>query len=151
MRILLSIAVPHGHIFVATSSFSRLLVYLFLLSGRSRSPTRNHSFSFSSSLLGRGDTFSPQYLSSIPRVSPSASPLSLYFLALSFPFFYSFFYFCLVPAKLLCRQYLFLVSPYILPYFLDYVIQSYSSSPFRYFLQYSNINYGWQVGGGGGQ
>ena len=43
--VLPSIVVPHGHIFVATSSSSRLLLYLFLLSGRSRPPTRNRSFS----------------------------------------------------------------------------------------------------------
>ena len=58
-----------------------------------------------------------------------------YFLALAFPF-YAFCYFCLVPAKLLYGQYLFLVS-LILPYFLDHVIPSYSSSPFSYFLPYS--------------
>ena len=36
----------HGHICVYISSPPRLLVHLFLLFGRSRSPTRNRSFSF---------------------------------------------------------------------------------------------------------
>ena len=40
-----SIALPHGYICVSTSSSSRLLVNLFLLSGRVRSPKQNHSFS----------------------------------------------------------------------------------------------------------
>ena len=42
MRVLLCIVVQHGHIFIATPSSSGRLVYLvnlFLLSGRSRSPT----------------------------------------------------------------------------------------------------------------
>ena len=64
---------PHGHIFVVASSSSRLLVYLFLLSGRSRSPTQNHSSAFSPSPLGPADTFSFQNLPSTPRISPSAS------------------------------------------------------------------------------
>ena len=42
---------PQGHIICASSSSSRLLVYLFVLSGRSRSPARNrspgHEFTFS--------------------------------------------------------------------------------------------------------
>ena len=37
---------PHGNKFLTTSSSSRLLVYLFLRSGRSRSPTRYRSFRF---------------------------------------------------------------------------------------------------------
>ena len=85
MWVLLSIVVPHGHICVATSS-SRLLEYLFLLSGRSRSPTRNRSFAFSRSALGCADTFPYQHIPSTRRVSLSASPLSPYFLALAFPF-----------------------------------------------------------------
>ena len=40
-----SVALPQGRI-CASSSSSRLLVYLFLISGRSRSPTPNPSFSF---------------------------------------------------------------------------------------------------------
>ena len=44
MRVLLSFALPHGHICASTSS-SRLLVYLFFLPGRSRSPTRKRSWS----------------------------------------------------------------------------------------------------------
>ena len=87
MGVILSVVLQHGHIFVATSSFSPTLVYIFLLSGRSRSPTRKRSFSFfSRSPLGREDTFPFQYVPSTPRVSPSAFPLSPYFLALAFPF-----------------------------------------------------------------
>ena len=40
-----STALPQGHICASSSSSPRLLVYLFLLSGRSRSPTRNRGFS----------------------------------------------------------------------------------------------------------
>ena len=40
--------------------------------------------------------------------------------------------------------YLFLVSSCFLPYFLDYAISSYSSSPFRYLFPYSPISYGWE-------
>ena len=40
--------------------------------------------------------------------------------------------------------YLFLVSSYFLPYFLDYILPPYCSSPFRYFLPYSPTSYGWQ-------
>ena len=65
-----SIIVPrHGHILVATSS-SRLLVYHFLLSGRSRSPTRNRSFSFFAQFIGPCryvlipiSSFNPPYIS----------------------------------------------------------------------------------------
>ena len=34
--------------------------------------------------------------------------------------------------------------PKILPYLLDYVILSYSSSPYCFFFPYSPINYAWQ-------
>ena len=134
---------PHGRICASMSASSRLLVYIFFFSGRSRSPARNRSFSFSRSPLCRANAFSFQYLSSIPRVSLSASPLLPYFLALTVPFLLFFIYFCLVPAKRLYRQYIFLVSS-LLPYFLDYVVPSYSSSSFCYFLSYSPISYGWQ-------
>ena len=78
---------PHGHIFVATSSSRLLLVYLFPLSGRSGSPTRNRSVSaFSRSPLGRACTFSFQYLPSTPCMSLRVASLSPYFLALVFPF-----------------------------------------------------------------
>ena len=101
-----------GTSFVAASSSRRLLVYIFLISGGSRSPTRNRSFSFLRGPLGRAGTYNP----STPRISLSASPLLSYFLALAFPFLQnSLFCFCLVPAKLLYRQYLFLVSPLIKP------------------------------------
>ena len=40
------------HIWVATSPSSRLLVNLFLLSGRSRSPTRSRTFSFFAYSIG---------------------------------------------------------------------------------------------------
>ena len=42
---------PHGQTFVATSSSARLLAYLFLLSGRSRSPGGHRSFGFFRLLL----------------------------------------------------------------------------------------------------
>ena len=51
-----SIALPIGHI--CASSSSRLLVYLFLLSRRSRPPTRSRKFSVSRSSFGRANTFS---------------------------------------------------------------------------------------------
>ena len=60
---------------------------------------------------GRADTFSFQHLPSTPGIPLSASPFSPYFLALAFPFFYSFFWLCLVPAKLLYRQCLFFPPP----------------------------------------
>ena len=46
-----STALPQGPICTSSSSFSRLLAYLFL-SGRSRSPARNRSFSFFAYSIG---------------------------------------------------------------------------------------------------
>ena len=54
-----------------------------------------------------------------------------------------FFFFCLVPCKLPGGHHLFLVPPYIPPYFLIHAILPYSSSPFCYSLPYSSINCGW--------
>ena len=98
---------------------------------------------FSRSPLGRADTFLFQFLLSTPRISLSDSPLSLFFLVLAFPFYYLF-YICLVPAKLRYRQYQvpLLGSPLHPSIFLDYVIPSYSSSPYCHFLSYSIINNG---------
>ena len=144
MRVVLSIASPQGHICVPSSSSSRLLVYLLLLPGRSRSPARNRGFSGSRSPLVRANTFSFLYVLLTPRKSLTVPPLSPCILALVYRLFYPFFFFCLAPLKLLYGQYLFLVSSYILPYFLDYAIPPYSSSPFRCFLPYSPISYSWQ-------
>ena len=87
----LSIVVPHGHILVATSSSSQLLVYLFLLSGGSRPLHEIAVSAVSRSPLCRADRYvSFQYLPSTPRSSLSACSISHLFLALAFPFFYFF-------------------------------------------------------------
>ena len=83
---LYSIDLPQGHI-CAISSSSRLLAYLFLLSGRSRSPTRNRSFSVLRCSLGGANTFSFQILLLTSRKYLSVPPLSPCFLALAFPLF----------------------------------------------------------------
>ena len=75
-----------AHICAPTSSSSRLLeLYLFLLSGRSRSPTRNRVSALSRNLLGGA-----KIRFYIPISSLSAPllylPLSPYFSALAFPF-----------------------------------------------------------------
>ena len=80
----------HGHMCASTSSSSRLLVYLFLLSGRSRSLHEIAVSAFPRSPLGRADTFSFQYLPQTPCISPSVSPFSPYLLALAVPFLLSF-------------------------------------------------------------
>ena len=67
--------------------------------------------------LGRPNTFSFLSLRSIPRVSLSVSQIPPYFLEPVFPFFPL----CLVPPKPSGGHLLFLVSPYILPCFLDYL------------------------------
>ena len=107
-----SIVVPHGHIFVATSPSSRLLVYPFLLSGRSRCPTRNRSFNFSCSRLGRADTFSFQYLPSTPRISLKCFSFTLFLSVCLSRFSTLSFTFVLYPPNFSVGQYLFLVSPY---------------------------------------
>ena len=61
--VLLSVVVPHGHIFAATSSPSRLLAYLFLLSGRSRPSTRIAVSAFSE---GGGGVYSALAVQSTP-------------------------------------------------------------------------------------
>ena len=71
-----------------------LLVDL-LLSGRSMSPTRNDG-----SPLGRSDRFSLKNNPSTPRISPSLSPLSHFFLSLAFAFLQFFVNFCLYPPKI---------------------------------------------------
>ena len=58
-----------------------------------------------------------------------------------YPSFCPFFYFCLVPPKLLQGHHLFLVSSCILPYFLNYAILPCSSSPFCCYAPYSTIRY----------
>ena len=55
--VLLSIVAPHVHIFIATSSSSRLLVHIsFLILVGPGPPDRKRSFSFSRSALGRANT-----------------------------------------------------------------------------------------------
>ena len=134
MWVLLSVHLPKGHICESTLSSSRLLVYLFLLAGRSRSPTRNRSFSVFAKSYGSCkcvsipiSSLSPPYLSK--RFSAIASSLAL----ASIPCFYPFFEGCLVPSKLLYGQHSVLVSSRTLPYLLDYAIPPYSSSPFATF------------------
>ena len=81
----------YGHINASTSS-SWLPVYLFLLSGRSRSPTRNRSFSvFAKSNRPCKYVFIPIPWLNRPYTSlSSVSPISPFFLALVFPSFYPF-------------------------------------------------------------
>ena len=68
--------------------------------------------SFSCIPSGRADTFSLQYLPSTPRISLRCFSSSILFLSASLSLSSMIFvYFCLVPAKLLYRQYLFLVFP----------------------------------------
>ena len=145
-----SIVVPHGH--TASTSSSLLLVNILFLVG----PGPLHEIAvsaFSRSPLGRADTFSFQYLPSTPRISLTASPLSPYFLALAFPFLLLF----LLLLSCTGQTSLKTVPPLGLPLnpsifqilwttlshhiparpFMDYVIPSYSSSTFCYFLPYS--------------
>ena len=110
------IVVPHGNICVATFSFSRLLLHLFLLPGRSRSPTRNRSFSFlyviywAVQIRFHSNVFlQPHvYISSVSSLSP-------HFLALTFPFLLPAgiisFTSVLYPPNFSIGQYLSLVSP----------------------------------------
>ena len=88
---------------------------------------------FSRSILGGGNMYLSLSLLLTPRISPSVPPISPCFLALAFPFFLSFSYFCLVPPKLLYGRHLFMASSYILPYLLDHAIPPYSSSLCSYF------------------
>ena len=128
---------PHGHICASNSSSCRLLVYLFLFSGRSRSLTRKRSFNvFAKSIDPCKYVFIIPILPSIPRMSLRVLPIPPCFLALVFLFFLSFLlqYFCLEPLKLPGGHHLFLVSPYIMSNFLNYAIPPYSSSLFCCFL-----------------
>ena len=77
------IALPQGHI--CASSSARLLVYLLLLSGRSRSPTRNRTSAFSRSPLGQATTFSILSILLTPRKSLKCSSSFTVLLGASFP------------------------------------------------------------------
>ena len=129
---------PRGHIFVATSSSSRLLVYLFLLSGKSRPPSRNRSFSFFAQSIGPGRyVFIPISSLNPPYISKRAC-LSPYFSAPAFPFLL---FFSFTPSVL--YQPHFSVdstsswSPLNPSMFSRLRCATYSSSPFCYFLPYS--------------
>ena len=78
---------PHRHISASTSSSSQLLVYLFLLSGRPRSPTRNRSFSIFAKSIGPCKYVFIPIPSLNPLISRSVFPSLPYSLALAFPFF----------------------------------------------------------------
>ena len=93
---------------------------------------------FTRSPLGRANKYSMLSLRLIPRMPIRVSPISRCFSALAFPFFHLY----LTPPKLPRGHHLFLVSSYNLPYFLNYAIPPYSSSPSCYFLPYSSINDG---------
>ena len=99
---------------------------------------------FSRSQLGRVNTFSFRFLLLIPRMSLNVLPLPLSFFTPAFPFFLPF----LLPLSwyppnlsMDSTPYVFLVSSYFLPYFLDYIIPPYSSSPFRYFLHHRGTTF----------
>ena len=144
MWVLLSIALPHVHICASISSSSRLLVNLFLLSGRSRLPTRQRSFRvFAKSIGPCKYVFVPIPSLNAPCISQVFfSDSTLFLSAIAFPFFLPFT--STSALYLPGGHHLFLVPPYILPYFLNLAIPPYSSSPFGYSLPYSSINYGWQ-------
>ena len=112
MWVLLYFVAPHGHIFIATSSSSRLLVYLFLLSGRSKSPTRNRSFSyFVKSIAPCRYVFIPISSLNPPYISKCFS--SFTFFPSASLYLSSIIYFCsvLYPPNFSIGQYLSLVSP----------------------------------------
>ena len=116
---------------------------LFLLSGRSRSPTRNCSFSVFAQSMGPCKYLSFLSLSVTSRTSLNVLPFPPCFLTLAF--FFS------LPFLLLldCTQGSpWTVSlpgfPYFLPYLIVYVVEPCSSSPFGYFLPYSSISTGLQ-------
>ena len=90
--------------------------------------------------MGRANTFSFLFLLLTSRKYLKCSSSFTLFLSagLSLIYILCFTSVCLVPPKLIYEQllYLFLVSSYILPSFLDYAIPPYSSSLFCYFLSY---------------
>ena len=120
---------PQG--LICAFSSSRLPVYLFLLSGRSRSPTLNCS---SLCPLGRTITFPFQTLLFTSRTSPDVIFLSPCFLTLADLFFLSIILLLSCTPQRLHGQCSWFLS-YLLPHFIDYVISPYSSSHFRYVLQ----------------
>ena len=74
----------------------RVLVYLFDVSGKSRSPTRNRVSAFLRSPLRRGCVFIPISSLNPPYIS-KRSPLSTYFLALVSPSFLFFLFLSCTP------------------------------------------------------
>ena len=126
---------------------SRLLVYLFLLSGRSRSPTRIVFSAFlRSPIVGRCKYVFIPMSCLIPPVYTEVFLLFHYiFLSASISLFLSF----LLHLSRTPQTFLWTVSllgaSYIRPYSLDYAIPPYSSSFFGYFLPYGPISFdGWQ-------
>lgn len=113
-----------------TSTFSsaRLVAYLVLLSGRSRSFTRNRNITFFAAFIRSCRyVFVP-----IPSLKPSFER--------SFsPYSYRVPYFCLVPRVCIHGQYPALGSSFPLPYRLDFSFPSCSRLPL-YFLPYSPVN-----------
>ena len=144
--VLISIALPHGHICASTSFSSRLLVYLFLLSGRLRSSTWNRSSAFSGSRAGRANMFSCLSISlGPPGVSLCVSPLLPYFLAQPFPSLCDFFpLLSCTPQKFSMDCIYSWFPPIAFHTMLTTLSHLIPARPFCYCLPYSSISYGWQ-------
>ena len=99
---------------------------------------------FSRSPLGREHTSSFLFLQLTPRKSLECSSSFTLLHSASLSLISIFSFLSCTPQTSLWTVYIFLVSSNILPYFLDYAIPPYSSSPFCYLLPYSPISYGWQ-------
>ena len=146
MRVLLSIALPHGHICASISSCSRLLlVYLVPLSS-----FRQVQVTYTKAQFRRFREvhwpvkirfFSFLFLPSIPCISPSAFLIPPCFVALAFPFFLSLLLLLPCTFQTSRRTSPFLGFPLHPSILFNYAIPHFSSSPFRYFLPYSSINY----------
>ena len=132
------------------SSSSRLLVYLCLLFGRSRSPTRNPSYQHFRVLHWTVQILSFQYVPSTPRISLKCSPRSPHFLPLTSPFLL-FFLLLLSRTRRICVQtvYLFglLLTPSIFsrlrcPIFFQLALLSFSLiQPYQLWLATSFLAY----------
>ena len=95
--------------------------------------------------MGRAHTFSFQYLPSTPRISLTCFSSCTFFLSASLSLSSSLsFTSVLHPPNFSTDSSTYSWSPPKPSIFFDYVIPSYSSSRFCYFLSYSPINYGWQ-------
>ena len=96
-----------------------------------------------SSRFGRVITFSFPPLLNPPNTCKHLFSFTL-FLGASLSLISIISFTAVVSPKRLYGWYFFSVSSYILPYFLDYAIPPYSTSPFCYFLPYGSTSYGWR-------